>query len=382
MRSRGSSHSRPSRRPRDNSPLQYGDRIGPYLITGFAGRGGTSYVYRARRQDSFEPVAIKVLHPRFVDDARKRRKFFREARLLLRMEHPNIVGFREILDEQDHVAFVMDYIEGATLDTWLDRHEGGLDESTLIALFVDVLRGVAHTHERGIIHRDLKPSNILIEHSGGRLRARLIDFGVARQADRPLRRDELDKIEGTAAYISPEEIRDPETVCRSSDLYSLGVVMYEAACGRRPFEADDSSRLFAAHTSQTPPSPRACQSDLSSALASILLKALAKRPVSRFGSADEMIEALERAVRRRIGERTRGEFAVEEVVETQEWSRDDETPAREQPEWTSDEAERLPLLMWLEMALTVVLSTGHTGRDNDPHHLSRDHSPDLEVPQV
>jgi serine/threonine-protein kinase len=296
------------------------------------------------------------------------------------MDHPNVVGFREILDEDDYVAFAMDYIDGVTLSDWLRQRPGGVDEPTLAALFVDVLRGVAHAHEQDVIHRDIKPSNILIERSGGRLRARLIDFGVARRSDRPLRRDELDKIEGTAAYISPEEIRDPETVERSSDLYSLGVVMYEAACGERPFEAERAERLFAAHTSRPPRPLREHRPELSSAFESIVLKALAKRPVSRFGSADEMIEGLEQAVRGLVGGDSEP-FAVEEVVETREWTRE-ESFEPDDDEWTADEAERVPVLLWLEMALTFLMSTGHTGGEGDPHHLNRDHSPELELPQV
>ena len=152
-----------------SSTLRYGDKLGKYVVTGFAGKGATSYVYRARRQSSFEPVAIKVLHPHLIAQPDKRRKFFNEARLMLRMEHPNVVEFHEILETDGKVAFVMDYIDGTTLDDFLAEQTGPMDEETLAMLFIDVLRGVAHAHKKGVIHRDLKPANILVADHGDRL---------------------------------------------------------------------------------------------------------------------------------------------------------------------------------------------------------------------
>ncbi|MFB6264973.1 MAG: serine/threonine-protein kinase, partial [Bradymonadaceae bacterium] len=301
-----------------DSTLRYGDRLGRYVVTGFAGRGTTSYVYRARREHSFEPLAIKVLHPHLVVDPAKRRQFYREARLMLRMDHPNVVQFHEILEVEGKVGFVMDYIDGVTLSTWVSRQQTTVDQQTVVGLFVDILRGVAHAHRNGVIHRDLKPSNIMITEGEHGLRAEIIDFGVGRARDEgPTDRDR-EKIVGTPAYISPEEVRDPEDVCASSDLYSLGVMMFETACGRRPFSDGSSRELLAAHVSESPPPPRSLNPELSDHLEEIILKTLEKRPESRFRSADEMIDALEETLRRSAEGRTRGP-SVEDHIATREW---------------------------------------------------------------
>lgn len=366
-----------NRRPRrsdedpSRSTLRYGDRLGRYVVTGFAGKGATSYVYRARRQDAFDSVAIKVLHPHLVEDPSKRRKFFNEARLMLRMDHRNVVQFHEIVETDDHVGFVMDYIDGVTLDTFLAERAGPVDEETLAMLFIDVLRGVAHAHEKGVIHRDLKPGNVMIAEHDGRLCAQILDFGIARFADQPPHPEERKKILGTPAYISPEEVEDPDAVCPSSDLYSLGVMLYEAACGRRPFGGDNPRETLSAHAERNPPNPRRHNPGLSPAFEEIILKTLDKDPDGRFDSANEMIDAMETAVRRMFQARA-GMPAVDEMAETTEWSREDLDA-----ETDGDEGEAISsyFLMCLQMAFTVLAATGHTGGDDDPHHLNRPDPP-------
>ncbi|MEZ4460049.1 MAG: serine/threonine-protein kinase [bacterium] len=181
--------------------LRYGDRLGRYVINGFAGTGATSFVYRARREDAFEAVAIKVLHPHLLNDAVKRKRFLREAQMMMTMRHANIVRFHEIIEmEDDGLAFVMEYIEGETLESW--TRAGAVDEETLACLFVDLLRGLGQAHRAGIVHRDLKPANVMITENGGRYVAKIIDFGVARFAMAPTEPEDRSKIVGTAAYIS------------------------------------------------------------------------------------------------------------------------------------------------------------------------------------
>ena len=352
------------------STLRYGDDFGRYVITGFAGKGATSYVYRARRKESFDSVAIKVLHPKLTADPTKRRMFFNEARLMLRMEHSNVVEFHEIVETRGRVAFVMEYIDGVTLDTFLAKNAGQMDEEMLAMLFIDVLRGVAHAHRNGVIHRDLKPANVMITDEGRRQCAKILDFGLARFADRELHPDERDKIAGTAAYISPEEVENPENVCRSSDLYSLGVMLYEAACGRRPFNGRDPRKLLHAHARQNPPSPRAHNPDISPAFEKIILKTLEKNPDGRYKSAGEMIDAMEGAMRQMLETRA-GMPSIEEMAETTEWNRDE----------VSDQDSSEPIyryfVLCLQMAFTILTATGHTGRSDDPHHMNRHLPPDL-----
>lgn len=367
------------RRPRGQvnpcSPtLQYGDFIGPYIINGFAGTGATSFVYRARRKDGFEPVAIKVLHPHLVANATKRLKFYREARIMMRMQHPNVVRFEEIIEEGDTLAFVMEYVDGVTLDGWRESHHGPIDEMTLACVFVDILRGLSHAHRRGVVHRDIKPANILITPMEGRYVAKLIDFGVARFVDEVACPDERKKIVGTAAYISPEEVRDPDAVCQASDLYSIGVMLYEAACGKRPFDEMAVRDLLDAHAHLDPKSPRQLNPTMSRGMESVILKTLNKSPEARFDSAPDMIRALELALEGAMEmEANQWQEAMDTDEMTTEWHRAVEKLARRKPSPVVGFVRRC-----LETAFILLTSTGTTGTSSDPHHLSRHH--DIHLP--
>lgn len=365
----------------DNRPaatLSYGDQFGPYIITGFAGCGATSYVYRARRRDRFEPVAIKVLHPHLVADPTRRLTFYREARIMMRMDHANVVRFEEIIEEGDTLAFVMEYIDGVTLTEWRKAQESDFDEMELACVFVDVLRGVTAAHRQGVVHRDLKPGNILITEHDGRSVAKIIDFGVARFVDAPLTTREESKIIGTAAYISPEEVADPKAVSQASDLYSIGVMLYEAACGRRPFDGLEVRELLCAHAQRDPDRPRELNPGLSKSFEDVILQTLSKSPNGRFGSAPEMIGALEWALQHRSQSQDSAP-AVDDgaaAMETTQWKR----PA---PEGGADDENTSPpaKTFWrrcLQAALVLVTSTGAEDGTDSCHYLNR--SPDAPLP--
>ena len=287
------------RRPRASrtSPpvLGRGERFGAYVIREFAGSGATSHVYRARHCDSLEPVALKIVHPYLLSQPGKHERFMREARMMMRLRHRNIVRFDQVLEGPEGLAFVMEYIGGETLWQW-QKAWGELDEFDLACVFIDLLRGLHHAHRQGIVHRDLKPANILISQAEGRYTAKIIDFGVARHLDEPLLQDDTTKIIGTAAYISPEEVADPHTVCPSSDLYSVGVMLYEAACGQRPFQGLPISELMDAHRLSAPVSPREFNPELSPAFESVIMRTLEKTTAHRFGAAPQMMRALELAI--------------------------------------------------------------------------------------
>ncbi len=363
-----------SRRPRTSRPeptLRYGDRLGNYLINGFAGVGATSYVYRARTMDSFQPVAIKVLHPHLLADEVKRLRFEREAQMMMRFQHPNVVKFHEILEMPDGgLAFVMEYIDGDTMEDWLPSDDAKqCDEVTLACLFVDVLRGLNNAHRFGVIHRDLKPANILVTKCDGRYVAKIIDFGVARFSDQPTPPEDRHKIVGTAAYISPEEVRDPDTVCESSDLYSIGVMMFEAACGQRPFEGKPVRELMDAHAYEAPPRPSAMNPAITPGLESVILRTLAKTPDERFGSAPQMIGALELAIRSAM------QLAVQldqpPDASTTEWSRPEDLDL----DVLAVQADAARFLGFFRqavlMAFTLLMTSGMENRSGDPHHMHR-----------
>lgn len=368
------------RRPQEPEPmLQYGDKFGPYIITGFAGSGATSYVYRARRRDRFESVAIKILHPHLVADPTKRLTFYREARVMMRMQHPNVVRFEEIIEEGNTLAFVMEYIDGVTLTQWRQSQAEGVDEMTLACVFVDILRGVTAAHREGVVHRDLKPANILITEEGGRAMAKIIDFGVARFVDQPLTDHERSKIVGTAAYISPEEVGDPEAVGLASDLYSVGVMLYEAACGQRPFEQMDIRELLEAQLRRAPRRPRELNPELSSGLEEVILRTLEKNPGERFASAPEMIGALELAIYRyqyleEFGLAAEVPSDPEAELETMLWQRgESEVEIGRGRRGLGGFFKRC-----LDVAFLLVTSSGVRSDQQDPHYLHR--AADAELP--
>lgn len=347
--------------------LRFGERFGGCLVNGFAGTGATSYVYKARRVDSFEPVALKVLHPHLLEDEIKRTRFMREAQVMMRLNHPNIVRFHEIVEDEQGMAFIMEYIEGLTLDQWRARYEHELTEEVLASVFVDILRGLSHAHRHGIVHRDLKPGNILITFAQGRFVAKIIDFGVAKLVDEPMRAEECERIVGTAAYISPEEVIDPQTVCASSDLYSLGVMLYEAACGRRPFEGMALRELLSAHVNEAPVRPRDHNPGLSPSFESLILKTLVKSPDARFESAPEMIRAMELALQGAFSLSPEQWATMDDEVEvTTEWHR-----AIERASARRQRAIPAFLRRCFDVAFVLFTSTGTTGRMHDPHHFSR-----------
>lgn len=353
--------------------LRYGDTFGSYVINGFAGKGSTSYVYEARPQESFEPVAIKVLHPHLLADPHKRRTFFREARIMMRMSHPNVVNFERILEVDGHLAYVMEYVDGMTLERWLASEAGQADQFELACLFADILRGLSHAHHHGVVHRDVKPANILITEQDGRYVAKIIDFGLARFADRPVSEREKSKIAGTAAYISPEEVVAPDEVGHRSDLYSLGVMLYEAACGARPFDGASPRELLRAHADAEPTPPSAHNPSVSPEFEEIILRTLSKAPERRFESAPEMIEALERAIQTAM--RVQMEQAAFEQAPTTRWSRDTELVEEDgkTPLWGY-------LLVCMRVMFTVLASTGASEDGSRAHHLNRDPRSDLHLP--
>jgi serine/threonine protein kinase len=361
-----------SRRPQPT--YKYGDRLDErYIINGFAGKGATSFVYRARSLESFEPVAIKVLHPHLLKDEVKRARFLREAQMMMQLVHPNVVTFHEIIERDGLLAFVMEYIDGETLADWQRGHDGGLEEVELACVFVDILRGLSHAHRAGIVHRDLKPANVLITHRDGRYVAKIIDFGVARQMSEPMRDDEKSKILGTAAYISPEEVSNPEQICPASDIYSIGVMLYEAACGRRPFQGMPVRDLMQAHVAEQPPRPSDFNPGMTPAFESVILRTLQKQPEGRFDSAPEMIRGLELALQgaMAMSEEEWAEVESSEEEMTVEWHRAIERVAARQAN---------PMLSFMrrcvQSAFLLFASTGSHHANYDPHYIHRQ-GPDM-----
>ena len=270
---------------------------GRYRLQQSVGRGGMADVYLAFDNKRQAQVAVKILREDLAEDPDFVRRFRREAEALARLDHPNIVRFYGF--EQDGpVAFiVMDYIEGATLRRQLLDQHGPLEIKTLTSILRDLCGALHYAHLNGVVHRDLKPGNVMLKRDG---KALLTDFGIARAGAAVTM---TAPIMGTPPYMSPEQCEGAEPDARS-DIYSLGVLLFEMATGRRPFTGDEPgltetgtpARIQEAHLRMPPPEPRSLNPKLPAAASAVILRALAKRPADRWPDAVSLREAWEAAV--------------------------------------------------------------------------------------
>ena len=258
-----------------------------FRVLARVGAGGMGTVWRARDEELGEIVAIKVL-PRDVVAAHPERveRFRQEIRLARRVTHRNVLRTHELLELAGHWAIVMEHVDGVSLDRLLAQ--GRLPLSAALRIARQICDGLEAAHAQGIVHRDLKPANVLVD-SGGTVK--IADFGIARAADAAdgLTRD--GDVLGTPRYMSPEQAQGRPASVRS-DVYSAGVLFYEMLCGRRPFPDGPLVVLLRAHAEAEPPHPTSLNPALGVALAAVLMKALAKDPGARQGSARELSEAL------------------------------------------------------------------------------------------
>ena len=267
--------------------LEQGQRIGDrYTLVGRLGGGGMADVWLADDEMLGRRVALKFLHERFAQDASFVERFRREAQAAAGLQHPNVVGVydRGTTDGRHWIA--MEYVEGASLKDLIAR---GLTVGEAVEIVRQVLSGTKFAHDRGIIHRDLKPQNVLVDREG---RARVVDFGIARAGASEI--TQTGSVLGTAQYLSPEQAQGLETGA-TSDLYSIGVLLYECLTGRVPFEADSPVAVALKQISEPPRRPSEVNPQIPPALDAVVLRALAKDPAARFQSADEFIAALDAA---------------------------------------------------------------------------------------
>ena len=289
-------------------PLVPKARLGNYEILGSLGAGGMGEVYRARDLRLGRDVAVKVLPADVASSAERLARFEREARTAAGLNHPNIVTLYSV-EDQDGVRFLtMELIEGQTLSTLITP--GGFALSRILELAIPLIDALVTAHERGVIHRDLKPGNVMVTHDG---RVKVLDFGLAK-----LTRIETDskpqgltmtspisdaRIVGTLPYSAPEQLRGEDTDARS-DLFSLGVLLYELAAGKRPFEGETSADVTSAILRDSPPPLTTLRPDLPADLDRIIGRCLEKPPRARFQTALDVANEL-RAVRRTLEHGTR-----------------------------------------------------------------------------
>ncbi len=259
---------------------------GEYEIVGPLGAGGMATVYRGRRLTDGQPIAIKVLREQYAHDKEFVARFEREAQALVQLSHPRMVQVFDYGRDGDVHFIVMEYIEGEDLKKQL-RRVGVLDEARARTIGAEVCEALAYAHAHGIVHRDIKPQNILLAADG---RVKVTDFGIAR-ALAAAGITETGTVLGSVQYLSPEQARGLG-VGQSSDLYSLGVVLFEAIAGRLPFDGDTPIAIALKHIHEPAPVPQRDGTPVSLETKQIIMKALAKNPRHRYRSADELREDL------------------------------------------------------------------------------------------
>ena len=267
-----------------------GENIGPYRIIEQLGQGGMATVYKAYHAALDRYVALKVLHAAFNDDQTFTARFQREARVVARLEHPNIVPIYDYSEHQTRPYLVMKYIEGDTLKARLNK--GPLSSHEIEQVVDSVGSALAYAHKQGILHRDIKPSNVLIATDGVMY---LADFGLARIASAGESTLSSDSIMGTPQYISPEQAMGKKDLDSGTDIYSFAVMLYEMVVGQVPFTADTPFSIIHDHIYTPLPLPMDVNPKVPEPVQRVLLKALAKNRDDRYESVMDMIHAFKEA---------------------------------------------------------------------------------------
>ncbi len=272
----------------DFASLPAGERFAErYEIVEMLGRGGMGMVYRARDLELDEEIAIKTLKPELLSDAALIERFKTEIRLARRISHRNVVRTHDFGEWSGVYYLTMEYVEGITVRELIDTR-GQLGVSATLAIASQLAASLEVAHEQGVIHRDIKPQNLLLDSDGA---LKVMDFGVARLAERTSTLTESGLVVGTPAYMSPEQLL-AEKVDVRSDLYSVGVVMYECLTGALPFQAESTVSLIAKLLSEEPAAPAALNAEIPPALSQLIVQLLEKKADERVGSAGELRERL------------------------------------------------------------------------------------------
>jgi len=263
-----------------NQPVLLSDR---YLLEERLGTGGMALVYRAKDQRLERYVAIKILRETYTNDPDFQELFRQEARAAANLSHPNLVTVHDFGLDDDRLFIVMEYVPGTHLKNTMQRR-GRLPLEETLGLMVQACAGIGYAHRAGLVHCDIKPHNLLISPDH---RLKVTDFGIARALASIHPDEKTDVVWGSPQYFSPEQAAG-YAPSPASDVYSLGVILFEALTGQLPFQAESASELARLHREALPPSPRSINPAIPEALEQIMLKVLAKEPAARYRTADQL----------------------------------------------------------------------------------------------
>ncbi len=261
-------------------PVILGSR---YHLIRQVGKGGMAYVYKAYDQMLERPVAVKLLKRDFSNDDDFRERFKQEAKAAANLSHPNIVTVHDFGIDPSGVYIVMEYIAGTDLKTSI-RDKGNYPFTDGLALMIQACAGLGYAHRAGIVHCDVKPHNMLVTPDE---RLKITDFGIARALSSVETQESQDVIWGSPQYFAPEQALG-QSPTPASDVYSLGVVMYEVFTGHLPFEANSIDELIMLHQTQPPVEPHRFVPGIPAELEQVLLKVLSKEPTARYRTADQL----------------------------------------------------------------------------------------------
>jgi eukaryotic-like serine/threonine-protein kinase len=260
---------------------------GRFRLEERVGAGGMSTVYRAFDETLERWVAIKLLHREISTDEDQLERFRREARAVARLSHPHVVTVIDAGEDEGHPYIVFEYVEGETLKDRI-RRLGRLDVPEAVAYAIEIGRALMAAHQERMVHRDVKPQNVLIDMEG---RAKVTDFGIARSLETE-GLTATGRVLGTTDYVAPEQAIGEDTT-EQSDIYSLGIVLYEMLTGDVPFKADTQVAVAMKHVREPMPDVQHRRPEVSAALASVIDRATAKEPRNRYGTVREMLDDLE-----------------------------------------------------------------------------------------
>jgi serine/threonine-protein kinase len=274
--------------------MEAGTLSGRYETSEKLGSGGMSNVYKATDRILERTVAVKILAEHLSDDERFVARFKREALAVARLIHPNIVQVYDTGVDEGRHYIVMEYVEGRSGAQILQR-QGPVEPEVAAEIGIEACAGLDYAHRRGIIHRDVKPGNLMIHGGpvggGGEMTVKLTDFGIARAIEQT-RITQVGSVVGTAAYLAPEQVRGDEAT-PATDVYALGVVLYQFLTGRLPYEGSSLAELAVRQQNESPLPPSTYNEEVSETLGAAVLRALEGNPNRRYASADELATGLQ-----------------------------------------------------------------------------------------